>query len=160
MTVIATKTRYASDLTSDLTTLHTTLNKPGEDPVCYIMDNEFSTEVKKAMTKYQLTYQLVPPHQHRRNAAERAIQTFKHHFISGLSSTNFNFPINQWDRLIPQAIITLNLLRKARANPNLSSYAYLHGNYNFNKNPMAPPGTLMLAHEKPAQRGSWDTHGL
>ena len=92
---IATKTCYVSDLTSAFTTLHSTLNKRGAAPVCYIMDNEFSSEIKKAMTKYQLTYQLVPPHQHRHNAAECAIQTFKHHFIAGLSSTNKNFPINQ-----------------------------------------------------------------
>ena len=64
---------------------------------------------------------------HRRNAAERAIQTFKDHFIAGLASVDPQFPIQEWDRLLPQATITLNLLRNARVNPKLSSYAYLFG---------------------------------
>ncbi len=33
---------------------------------------------------------LVPPHNHRINAAERAIATFKEHFIGGLATVNKN----------------------------------------------------------------------
>ena len=110
--------------------------------------------MKQAMKKYTLQYQLVPSHQHRRNAAERAIQMFKNHFLAGLYSTNPNFPINQWDRLLPQAVITLNLLRNTRVNPHLSAHTYINGVYDFNATPMAPPGTLLLAHEKPFERPS------
>jgi hypothetical protein len=35
----------------------------------------------------------------------------------------------------------------------------LEGNFDFNKTPMAPPGTKVILHEKPQQRKSWDPHG-
>jgi hypothetical protein len=37
---------------------------------------------------------LVPPHCHRRNAAERAIRTFKKHFVARLSSVDPSFPMH------------------------------------------------------------------
>jgi hypothetical protein len=40
---------------------------------------------KYLQEEMDIKYQLVPPHIHRRNAAERAIRTFKNHFIAGLS---------------------------------------------------------------------------
>jgi hypothetical protein len=43
----------------------------------------------------QVTVQRVPPTQRRANKAERAIQTFKRHFLSILVGTHPNFPINQ-----------------------------------------------------------------
>ncbi len=61
--------------------------------------------------------QLVPPDTHRRNLAERAIQTFKSHFIAILAGLDQSFPITLWDRLLPQAILTLNLLRQAKVDP-------------------------------------------
>jgi hypothetical protein len=54
----------------------------------------------------------------------------------------------------------MNLLRNARANPHLSSYAYLHGNFDSNKTPLAPPGTKVVVHSKPDKRASWDPHGI
>jgi hypothetical protein len=51
------------------------------------------------------------PDLHRCNAAERAIQTFKNHFIAGLSSTDKHLPMHLWDRLLLQATTPLNLLR-------------------------------------------------
>ena len=47
-----------------------------------------------------LTFQLVPPHQHRTNAAVRAITIYKDHLIAGLSSCNTSFLLHLWDRLI------------------------------------------------------------
>ena len=44
-------------------------------------------------------YQLVTPGEHRCNAVERAIQTFKNHFIVSLCSTNKHFPLHLWDRI-------------------------------------------------------------
>ena len=61
------------------------------------------------------------PHIHQRNTAERAIRTFKNHFIAGLYSTDPNFPTHLWDKLLLQAEITLNLLRQSRVHPHLSS---------------------------------------
>ena len=62
------------------------------------------------MLRNKTTFQLVPPHTHRANAAERAIQTFKNHFKAGIASLDPDFPITEWDRLLEQAFLTLNLL--------------------------------------------------
>ena len=75
------------------------------------MDNEISYEFKSALRKQNVAFQLVPPHVHRRNAAERAIRTFKNHFLSVLATADPMFPVAEWDRLLPQAELTLNLLR-------------------------------------------------
>ena len=111
------------------------------------------------MTKYNESFQLVPPHTHRANAAERAIQTFNNHFKAGLASLDPDFPVAEWDRLLEQAFLTLNLLRSARVNPSLSAYAYLFENFNFNATPLAPPGTKVVVHSKPGNRASWDANG-
>ena len=96
------------------------------------------------MNKYEIDFQLAPPHMHIRNAAEQAIRTYKNHFISGFSTTDPYFPIRYWDRLISQCVITLNLLQNSRVNPALSAYTYLFGTYDFDKSPMAPPGTRLI----------------
>ena len=74
------------------------------------MDNEASAEIKKMLTKQEVKYQLVEPHSNRTNAAERAIHTFKNHFIAGLCTTDKQFPLQLWDRILPQTTLTLNLL--------------------------------------------------
>ena len=114
--------------------------------------------MKATMDEQGVEYQLVPPHIHRRNAAERAIQTFKHHFLAILASCDPHFPIAEWDRLLDQAELTLNLNRNARINPKLSSYAFLFGNFDFNATPLAPPGTKIQVQIKSGQRGSWSYH--
>ena len=97
------------------------------------MDNEASSDMKDSMTKHKISFQLSPPHIHRRNAVEQAIRTFKNHFVASFSTTDTNFPMSKWDQLLDQATITLNLLRQSRVNPKLSAYAYLFGNYDFNR---------------------------
>jgi hypothetical protein len=64
-----------------------------------------------------------------------------------------------WDRLLPQAVITLNMLRTSRINPKLSAATYIFGQYDFNRAPMAPPGTRIIAHETPSRRRTWAPHG-
>ena len=114
------------------------------------------------MLQEHIDYQLVPPHVHRRNAAERAstIRTFKNHFVATLCSTDPAFPLFLWDRLLPQAMLTLNLLRGSRMNPKLSAHAQLFGPFDYNRTPLAPPGTRVIIHDKPSNRDSWAAHGL
>ena len=140
--------------------INSILSKSGNAPKIYIIDNEASKDLKASLAKNDISYQLVPPHVHRRNAAERAIRTFKNHLLANLAGADPDFPVNEWDRLLPQLQITLNLLRNSRVNPALSSYAYLFGNFDFNRTPLAPVGTKVLSHSKPAQRRSWDYHGV
>jgi hypothetical protein len=96
---------------------------------------------------------------HRRNAAERAIQSFKNHFLALLATCDPAFPVEEWDRLLEQCLLSLNLLHNSRVNPKLSSWAYLFGNFDFNATPLAPPGTKILLHLKSKVRGSWSYHG-
>ena len=97
--------------------LYNTLTTRGCKPSLNILDNEASRAIKRAITSSGATFQLVEPHNHRVNAAERAIRTFKNHFIAGLCSTDPSFPVYLWDELVPQALLTLNLLRTSRLNP-------------------------------------------
>ena len=156
--VEALKNRTAGEMTRSWTTIQNRLSLNGTAPNLYILDNEISGEFKKALKKYKVDFQLVPPHIHRANAAERAIRTFKNHFIAGLCSVHPAFPMCEWDRLLFQAELTLNLLRSARSNPNLSAYAFLFGQFDFNKTPLAPPGSKLQVHLKPSTRASWDPH--
>ena len=124
-----------------------------------VLDNEFSADLKTAFDEHKLSYQLVTPHKHKNNLAERAIQTWKSHFKAGLAGTDPDFPMAEWDRLIHQSNITLNLLRSSRVNPKLSAYAYIHGPFNFLSTPMAPPGTKVIVHTHPDKRASWELNG-
>ena len=63
-----------------------------------------------------------------------------------------NCPIHQWDKIVDQAELTMNSLRNSRVNPNLSAWAYLFGNHDFNKVPLAPPGAKIVLHSKPTQQ--------
>ena len=96
---------------------------------------------------------------HHNNPAERSIQTWKDHFLAGLASIHPDFPMTEWDRLINQCNITLNLLRTLRIHPHLSAYAVFFGNFDFTRTPLAPPGTKVVFHNKPSQLASWAFHG-
>jgi hypothetical protein len=57
------------------------------------MDSQASQTIKEFLTKNQCELMLVEPHNHRVNAAERAIQTFKDHFVSMIATTDSKFPL-------------------------------------------------------------------
>ncbi len=140
--------------------VHSLLLSRGLQPQLQKLDNEASSALQQFLQSQGIDYQLAPPHLHRRNAAERAIRTFKNHFIAGLCSTDRDYPLHLWDRLLPQALLTLNLLRGSRINPRLSAYAQLHGAFDFNRTPLGPPGTRVLIHEKPSARETWAPHAV
>lgn len=81
--------------------------------------------------------------------------------VSGLvSGTDPNFPLELWDKLLPQCVMTLNLLRRSRVNPKLSAYAMIHGSFDFNKTPLAPAGTKVVIHVKADVRPAHTPHGV
>ena len=102
----------------------------------------------------------VSPHLHRTNYADCAIHTFKDHLIAGITSCDPDFPLHLWDCLLSQATLTLNLLRPSRINPRLSVEAQLNGALDFNRTPLAPPGTKVLIFEISTDRHTWDPHGI
>ena len=131
----------------------------GTQPNTYILDNECSAHLKTAFGQKDITFQRVPPACHRANTADRAIQTAKAHFKAGLATLDPNFPIREWDWLIPQAEITLNLLRSSRVNPKLSACTYIFGQFDYNKTPLVPPGTKVLGHHKANKRPTFAPNG-
>jgi hypothetical protein len=131
----------------------------GLKPKLMKLENEASKLLKAYLHQQDITFQLVPPYSHRRNSAQGAIRSFKDHLIAGLCSTDKYFPMHLWDRLLPQAVMTLNMLRTSRINPKLSAATHIFGQYDFNRAPMAPPGTRIIAHETPGRRRTWSPHG-
>ena len=97
----------------------------------------------------------MPPYKHCK-PAEIAFQSHKNNFKAALAGADPNYPLAEWDRFIPQANITLNLLRNARVNPKQSAYSYIFGPFNFMATPLAPPGTKVIAHTNSQKRGSWE----
>ena len=91
------KNRETESLITAWELLHKRLTKNGHSVKKYILDNECSARFKGVLLEHKLDFKLVPPHQNRRNAAERAIQTFKNHFLAGLAICDPEFPIRQWD---------------------------------------------------------------
>jgi hypothetical protein len=57
--------------------VHQELTVKGFKPKLQTLDNEASAALKNFFTVNDIAYQLVPPRCHRRNAAERAMRTFK-----------------------------------------------------------------------------------
>ena len=95
---------------------------------------------------------------HRRNAAERAIQTFKGNFTSVLAGVSDDFPITRWHELIPGTVLQKNHLCQVTVAPKTSAYAYLHGPFDYNRMPLAPLGCACQFHVKPGQRNTWGEH--
>jgi hypothetical protein len=85
--------------------------------------------------------------------------TFKEHFVAGLYSVDLDLLMHIWDNLLPQAEITLKLLRTSRLHPQLSAAAHFHGLIDYNKTAFAPPGCKIIAHEKLPQKRTWAPHG-
>jgi hypothetical protein len=137
------------------------LKEKGYKPSFNVTDNQAATPIKAYLKKEETKYQFVEPSNHRVNAAERAIQTFKNHFISGLCSTDRDWPLQLWDQITEQALITLNLLRTSRIDPTKSAYHQFYGHkYDWNAHPLAPPGTKAIVYESPDSRTSWGNRGL
>ena len=104
------------------------------------LDNEASPEFHALLKEKNINYQLAPPGMYRKNAAERAIDTFKDHFIAVLCATDPDLLMQNRDHLIKQGDIIIKLLLSSRLNPILFPYAHLNGDFYFNQNPMDSPG--------------------
>jgi hypothetical protein len=153
------KDRTAPELLRPFQVMEQELVAQGLKPKLMKLDNEASKLLKMYLHHQNITCQLVPPYSHRRNSAERAIRSFKDHLIAVLCSTDKSFPMHLWDSLLPQAVITLNMLRTSRINPKLSAATHIFGQCDFNRAPMGPPETRIIAHETPRRRRTWAPHG-
>ncbi len=93
------------------------------------LDNEASKAYKQCICQNGMN---------RSNLAERAIQMFKHHFISILSGMEDNFLISLWGAILEQMELTVNLLRQSNVAPKISAFAHVHGQHDYMKKPFTP----------------------
>ena len=83
---------------------HDYFKNHGITPVYERLDNETSKLLGRYCTDQtpRISIQYVPPHDHRTNRAERAIRTWKNHFIATLCTLDPTIPLVAWDNLLPQ----------------------------------------------------------
>jgi len=136
------------------------LEAKGFKPKLNVMDNQVTKHIKQFLTENECRLQLVEPHNHRVNAAERAIQTFKDAFIAALATTDSDFPLQLWDTITPQVQDTLNMMRASRVDPTKLAYEILNGPYDWNQYPLAQLGCKAVIYEDGDTRGSWASRGV
>ena len=132
--------KYA-ELTWAYQTIITRLQRSGIIPKKHILENEVSESLNKIIQdEYKMQMELVPPGTQNSNASEVdiTIRNFKAHFLSVIAGTARYFTPSLWDRLLPQAEITINLLRQSNETPNVLAYAHLSGPFDYNKMPIEP----------------------
>lgn len=86
------------------------------------MNNEISTLYAKVIAEHDMDVDKVLKESHCKNATERGIQTAKTHFKAILAGCDQKFLLHLWDRLLPQAKLTYNLLSPFNANSNVLAY--------------------------------------
>ena len=108
------KSRKHKHITAAWEKCHKILTKNRYEVVLHIIDNEISSTMKYALELKEVQFQLVTPDQHYRKVAEQAIITFKNHLLAGLVIYDPSYPVREWDRILQQCELTLNLLRNSR----------------------------------------------
>ena len=123
------------------------------------MDNEAYTSLNMTMTSLNIKYQLVPPRDHRAQYAERAIQTYKKHFMVGLFISYKDINPQLWYRLLQQEKVILKMIKKAMTLPPLSAYTQIFGGFDLTRTPLAPPGIRVVIHNRLKNCASYTPHG-
>ena len=158
---VSLKSRSASDLTDAHRRLVFFFRSEGHVFTAIRLDNETSKELTSFFVSENIDYQYVPPNNHRANKAERAIGTWKEHFISILSTAPTDTPLALWDDAIDHANLTLSLLQAWQPDPTKSAYEGFHGKpFDYQRHPFAIWGMKVLIHETPSNRSSFAPHGL
>lgn len=99
---------------------------------------------------------------HRTNTAERAIRTWKNHFVAIQAGKQSTYHLSNWCKDLEQTNIMLNMLRPCTTNPLLSVSAYkaLEGMFPFDRTPIAPIGIVVMILIKPTRRHTWGYHAI
>eukprot|EP00804_Cyclotella_cryptica_P010114 CCRYP_019272-RA/>CCRYP_019272-RA protein AED:0.25 eAED:0.25 QI:0/0/0/1/0.66/0.75/4/0/703 len=77
-----TVSRHRSELLKAYTEVYQFFRTRGFRPQLHRLDNETSKDVEHFITENNATFQYTPPDMHRTNVAERAIRTWKNHFVA------------------------------------------------------------------------------
>jgi hypothetical protein len=136
----------------------TRMAQRGIVPQHQILHNQASFAYKTKIELTKMTYEPVPPNDHRRNLAKKAIQTFKDHMISMLSGCLPTMPMHLWCQLLPQIKHKLLLLCQLKSNPNILAYAHVYGHHDYNRHPFVPIGMEALVNYQPNKCRSFAQH--
>jgi hypothetical protein len=127
------KSRTAKELTEAYTRIYARWKATGVIcPNWHVLDNETPAEFLETIRENGCRVEKTPADIHQQNIAEQAIQTYKSHFIATMAGVSDNFPIHQLHKLVPQIVLTLNLLRQLLVVPNILTYSYHHSNFDYN----------------------------
>ena len=119
------------------------------------MGNETLKDVEEFIKDVQQTkLQCTAPDRHC-HLAEKAVQTYNATFKSTLASLPKQIPIAYWCRLLTQTDLSVHIVRLCRQNPLLLAWAAMEGKLHFDATTVAPSGSEMLMHQKPARRSSF-----
>ncbi len=97
------KNRTSGEMVSAYMILIAMLKSAGIEPKLHLLDNKCLQEHNDKISGNRIKYQLVPPNDHRRNIAEKAIQTSKDHFVAVLCGTDKKSHMQLWCRILRQA---------------------------------------------------------
>ncbi len=154
-----TASRGGSDLLAALQRAVKFFRERGMSVQLIRMDNECAKITKDWIDDETMTLELTPVASHRTNKAERAIRTWKDHFIATLATTDPECPLFLWDDFKEQSELTLNSMRTSRVHPLLSAWEALCGKFDIMATPIAPLGMKVMVHDTPENRGTWQVHG-
>ena len=73
-----------------------------------------------------------------------------------VSAVENDFPCRHWDQLLPQAELTLKILRQAIVQPNISAWDFIMGSLNYDATPLGPLECPVMIHKKTSNINSWD----
>ena len=129
----------------------------GFKPKLNIMDNQATKPVKQFLSKNEHKLQCVEPHNHRVNAMEWSIETFKD---AALATIDVNFPLQLWDKFTLHVQNCLNLMHRSQTEPSKSDYKTMNGPYNWNRYPLGPLGCKAVVYKDRDTRGLWASWGI
>ena len=124
----------------------------------HLLGNECSAEFKERMVENKMEYQFVPPRDHRRNVAEKAIHVFKDHFVLVVCGSDAKIPMPLWCCILCQTEHKLDLLRKSRVEPSKSSFEVTNGKHDYNANSVVPLGYAVEMHVVPNKLRTREAH--
>eukprot|EP00804_Cyclotella_cryptica_P008225 CCRYP_015155-RA/>CCRYP_015155-RA protein AED:0.23 eAED:0.17 QI:0/0/0/1/1/1/3/0/935 len=113
------KFRHRRELLKAHTDVYQFLRTRGHRPQLHRLDNETSKDVENFITENNAAFQYTPPDMHRTNIAERAIRTWKNHFVAIRAGTPSTYCLLNWCKDIEQTDITLNMLYLHHKPPSL-----------------------------------------
>jgi hypothetical protein len=152
------KSQAKEELLRAYTEVYNWLATRGFLPCLHKLDNKTSHNAKAFIQAKQVKIQYTPPNMHCTNLAERAVRTWRNHFLSGMTGIPPSFPIANWCCLTAQCNTTLSMMHPCWQNPRLSAHKAMEGSFPFDATPMAPLGTEVVVHLKPNRCRTWGYH--